>query len=192
LAELFRAWSVVDGYLGQNQVKFNWFVAGRSIPLFSYEEMIENYDENQNEVCYDEMWVNEFFSEAEVAELRDYLWNSHEIELQVEEVLLPLRAGGLSYGLLLISGQSRFYSLADEEDYPLSVSVLGHFVLEEEKTSNPLSNEDLQIGVKFLASVFTSLNLPLLEHDEISKLLNKIYKENGYSVQQSKKKSKSI
>ncbi|MDD3888417.1 MAG: hypothetical protein PHR65_00655 [Syntrophomonadaceae bacterium] len=191
MAQLFRAWSVIDGCLGQDQVKFNWFVVGRSIPVFPYEELIENYDENLEEVCYDQMWVNEFFAEAEVEELRDYLLNTHEIELQVEEVLLPVRAGGLSYGLLLISGQSRFYTLADEEGYKLSVSVLGHYDLEEEQSSNLLSDEDLQMGVKFLERVFTNLNISVLEKNELIALLNKIYKETGFCVQQYKKKSKS-
>ncbi|PKM78055.1 MAG: hypothetical protein CVU90_04900 [Firmicutes bacterium HGW-Firmicutes-15] len=192
MMQLFRAWSVIDGYLGQDQVKFNWFVVGRSNPVVPYEELIENYDENRDEACYDQMLVNEFFTEAEVVELRDYLLISHEIELQVEEVLLPVRAGGLSYGLLLISGQSRFYTLADEEGYKLSISVLGHFDLEEEKSFNLLSYEDLQIGAKFLERVFTNLNISVLEQNELITLLNKIYKETGFYVQQIKKKSKSM
>ncbi|MEN6459865.1 MAG: hypothetical protein ABFC94_00650 [Syntrophomonas sp.] len=189
MTRLFRAWSVIDGCLGQAQVKFNWFVVGRSTPVLPYEELIENYDENQDEVCYDQMWVNEFFTEAEVEELRAYLLKSHETAVHVEEVLLPVRAGGLSYGLLLINGQSHFYTLADEQGYNLSVSVLGHYDLEEKKSSNILSNEDLQFGAKFLERVFTNLNIAGLEQNEQIALLNKIYEETGLYVQQYNKKS---
>jgi hypothetical protein len=187
MARLYRAWSVVDGCLGQDQVKFNWFVVGRSIPVFPYEELIDNYDENQDEACYDQMWVNEFFTEAEIEDLRDYLRTSHKVELQVEEVLLPVRAGGLSYGLRLISGQSRFYTLADEEGYKLSISVLGQYDLEAEKSSHHLSDKNLQIGTEFLRQVFTNLNLSLLDDNELITLLNKIYEDTGLCVQQEKK-----
>ncbi len=189
MTRLFRAWSIKDGYLGQEQVKFSWFVVGRSLPVFPYEELIEYYDENRDEVCYDQMWVNEFFSAAEVEELRNYLLNSHEMEIHVEEVSLPVRAGGLSYGLLLISGQSSFYPLADEEGYNLSISVLGHYDLKKDKSINLLSNEDLQIGAEFLAKVFAQLNIAMPEQNELNMLLNKIYEE-GFWVQQNKKKSK--
>ncbi|MEN6324985.1 MAG: hypothetical protein ABFD18_02065 [Syntrophomonas sp.] len=191
MTRLFRAWSVINEYLGQDQVKFNWFVAGRSIPILPYGELIEDYDNNQDDACYDQMLVNEFFTEAEVAELRDYLWKTHEIEVEVEEVSLPVRSGGLSYELLLISGQSRFYMLADEQGYNLSVSVLGHYDLEE-VLSNCLSDEDLQLGAEFLERVFTNLNISELNQNELIALLNKIYKDTGLCVKQYKTKSESM
>lgn len=187
MTRLFRAWSVINDYLGQDQVKFNWFVAGRSIPVLPYEELIEDYDKDQDDACYDQMLVNEFFTEAEAAELRDYLWKSNAIEVQLEEVSLPVRSGGLSYELLLISGQSRFYMLADEKGYNLSVSVLGHYDLEEEP-SHLLSDEDLQLGAEFLEKVFTDLNIAELDQNEQAALLNKIYKETGLYVKKSKTK----
>lgn len=184
MARLYRAWSVIDECMGQDQVKFSWFVVGRTIPVFPYDELIENYDENQDEVSYDQMWVNEFFTEDEAAELREYLLNSHDIALQVEEVSLPVRSGGLSYGLLLISGQSSFYTLADEQGYNLSVSVLGHYNLQAEQTSHLLSAEDQQMGSEFLERVLTHLNISEVNRSELINILNKIYAETGLCVQQ--------
>lgn len=188
MVRLFRAWSVIDEILGHNQVTFNWFVAGRPTPIIPYEELIEDFDENDEEACYDKMLVNELLTEAEVEELRAYLLSSHKLEIQVEEVSLPIRAGGLSYGLLLISGERGFYSLADEEEYKLSVSILGHFKLEEDKLSDFLSDEDIRNGTSYLKKVFQNLNIAELEEIQLIDVVKKIYTETGYCVQKGTKK----
>ncbi|WP_041274561.1 hypothetical protein [Desulforamulus reducens] len=157
--QLFRAWSVLDHYKGQNEVTFNWFVVGRKKPIAPYEELIENYDDNNAEAWCDNLFVNEFFTNEEIKELKEYLLLSHQMEVQVEEVSLPVRSGGLSYGLLLINGAIGFYSLADEEGYNLSVSVLGHYEVEEQDFSNLLTSKDLQNGLDFLKLVLNNLNL---------------------------------
>ncbi|GAB6181822.1 hypothetical protein JCM14036_31410 [Desulfotomaculum defluvii] len=184
MVRLFRAWSVVDNFNGQDQVKFNWFVVGRQIPIGSYEELIENYDQNDQDAWCDQLLLNEFFTEAEIGELRHYLLNYHHLEVQVEEVFLPIRSGGLSYGLQLINGVNGFYSLADEADYSLSISVLGHFDNQEQDSSNLLSNEDLQKGLDFLKIVCNYLKVPWAEQKNLTTLLNKIYEETGFCVQQ--------
>jgi hypothetical protein len=191
MARLFRAWSIIDEYLNQDQVKFNWFVVGRPSPVIPYEELIENYDQDREEIWYDQMWVNEFFTEAEVEELRDYLQRSHEVDVQVEEVQLPVRTGGLSYGLLLISGQSNFYTLADEEGYKLSISVLGHYDLKKDTSSNLLSYEELQTGTKLLEKVFANLDISMPDQNKVFALLNEIYEETGLYVNEKKAKTKS-
>ena len=188
MARLFRAWSVVDNYNGQDQVMFNWFVVGRKIPVDSYEKLIDNYDEKDDEAWCDQLLVNEFFTEAEIEELKDYLLNYHQVEVQVKKVSLPIRSGGLSYGLQLINGANGFYTLADEDGYNLSVSVLGHFNVEEQDSSNLLAYEDLQKGLDFVNIVFNNLNISWSEQNDLPTLLNKIYKETGFCVQQKNKK----
>jgi len=188
MVRLFRAWSVLDEFLGQDQVMFNWFVAGRPVPIVPYEEMIEDFDEDQEEVWYDKMLANELLTEAEVEELREYLLNHHNVQVQVEEVLLPIQAGGLSYGLLLISGENGFYSLADEETYELSVPILGHYKVEEDPTSL-LSLEEIEIGTIFLEKVFDNLKISAIDQNDKIGLLKKIYEETGLLVKRDKKKS---
>lgn len=189
MVRLFRAWSVIDEYLGQNNVKFNWFVAGRPKPIIPYEMLIEDFDETDEESCYDKILVNEYLTLEEVEELRGYLSSSHDLDVHVEEVSLPIRPGGLSYGLLLISGEKGFYSLADEEGYKLSVSILGYFKLMEDKLSGLLSDEDIQSGTNFLKKIFKNLNLPEFEEVKLIEVLNKIYEETGLFVQKDTKKS---
>jgi hypothetical protein len=89
--------------------------------------LVENYDENGENGGYDRLLVDEFLTAEEVEELRGYLQKVHNVDIEAEEVLLPVRSGGLSFELLLISGQKNFYTLADEDDYNLSVAILGHY-----------------------------------------------------------------
>lgn len=192
MVRLFRAWSVVDNFRGQEQVIFNWFVVGRQTPVVPYTQLVDNYDENDNEAWCDHLLVNELFTESEIKELRTYLLNSHQLEVEAEEVLLPVKSGGLSYGLLLINGAKGFYPLADEKDYNLSISVLGHFELEEDALSELLSYEEVKTGIEFLSIVFSNLNISMAELDNLTDLLNKIYEETGLCVQKDKKRTEKI
>lgn len=184
MVRLFRAWSVVDNYQGQDRVKFDWFVAGRQIPVGSYEELIDNYNEQDREAWCDQLLLNEFFTEVEIMELKDYLLNTHQLGVQVEEVSLPIRSGGLSHGLQLINGVNGFYSLADEAGYNLGVAVLGQFEMAKEELANALTKEEVQRGVAFLKLIFQELDLPWLEQKAIAPLLNKICRATGFYVSQ--------
>lgn len=182
MVRLFRAWSMVDNFMGQEQVRLDWFVAGRSAPPASYEELIRNYDADDENASYDEILVNELLQESEIEELQAYLSNKHQLELQWDEVTLPVKPGILSYGLLLISGERGFYALADEKDYDLSVSILGHYDAKEVAVSASLSEEDLALGNDFLEQVFKHLDLEDIEREDVKDLLQKIYAENGLQV----------
>lgn len=189
MARLFRAWSILDKFMGQDQVIFNWFVVGRQKPVVPYDKLIENYDENEEEAWYDQLLVNEFLTLDEAGELKEYLRKNHNLEIHLEEVSLPVRSGGLSYGLLLISGQKGFYTLADEEGYKLSVSILGHFDIDENKLSGYLSYEDTQTGVRFIEELFKKLNISGFEQNDVIAALNKIYDETGWCVQMDTRKA---
>jgi hypothetical protein len=184
MVRLFRAWSVVNNFKGQDRVKFDWFVVGRQIPVGSYEELIENYDEQDQEAWCDQLLLNELFTEVEIGELKGYLLNNHQLEVQVEEVSLPIKSGGLSHSLQLINGVNGFYSLADEEGYNIDISVLGHFEMAEEELSKDLTKEEVQRGLAFLKLIFQELDLPWTEQKDMAPLLNKVYKKTGFYVHQ--------
>lgn len=183
---LFRAWSMVDNFLGQEQVRLDWFVVGRTAPPAPYEELIRHYDENDENACYDEILVNELLQEPELEELQIYLSSKHQIGLQREEVSLPVKSGTLSYGLLLISGERGFYALADEKEYDLSVSVLGHYDAKEVDISASLSETDIETGKNFLEIVFEHMNVAGVDGDDLNDLLQKIYTEKGLQVMKTK------
>lgn len=182
MVRLYKAWSVVDNFMGQDQVRLDWFVVGRTVPFAPYAELIQDYDETVEDSCFDQILVNELFTESEGEELRAYLGRSHQLDLQLEEVTLPLKSGGLSYGLLLISGEKSFYTLADEEGYNLRLSVLGHYDSKGTAASASLSNTDINRGTRFLEKVFSHLNLMGVGRRELVETLQAIYSESGLHV----------
>ena len=186
MVRLYKAWSVVDNFMGQDQVRLNWFVIGRPVPVLPYAELIQDYDEDEEDSCYDQVLVNELFTECEGEELRAYLGKSHQLDLQLEEVTLPVKPGGLSYGLLLISGEKGFYTLADEEGYNLRLSILGHYDGKGMATSASLSDKDINMGTSFLEKLFNHLNLIGVDRSELALLLQKIYSESGLHVAKDK------
>jgi len=174
--------------MGLGQVTFNWFVVGRNAPVIPYEKLIEDYDENKDEAGFDRMMVDEFLTQDEVEELSDYLLKFHNLDIYTEEIALPIKSGGISYELLLLSGCKNFYILADEDEYNLSVPILGYLNLEGENFSNSLSYKDLPIGTSFLEKVLEYLNIGGIEEKDWITVLNEIHKQTGYSVQQSETK----
>ncbi len=187
MVRLFKAHSIVEEFLGQDRMTFNWFAVGRPAPILPYDRLIQDFDESDDESWYDKMFVDELLTMEEVVELRTYLWNHHGIQIQIEEVALPVKSGHLSYGLLLISGEKGFYSLADEDDYQLSISILGHFKPKDAESLRLLSEEDIQIGSNFLLNAFKRLGLPEFEECQIAQILNDIYSEQGLYVQKDTK-----
>lgn len=183
---LYKAWSSVDNYMNKECVIFNWFVVGREKPIGGYDELIDGYSPVDSEAWCDELMVNELFTEAEIGELRSYLKREHQIELYTEEVSLPLKSGELSYGLLLISGENNFYTLADEKNYNLSISVLGQFDAPNQKTPQLLSAEDIDKGLSFMNAFLKKLNNSNYQESELVSFLNEIYAETGYYIEKAK------
>jgi hypothetical protein len=186
VVRLYKAWSVVDDFMGQDQVRLDWFVVGRTVPVAPYAELIRDYYEDGEDACYDQILVDELFTEPEAEELKIYLAQSHQLDLQMEEVALPVKSGGLSCGLLLMSGEKNFYTLADEEGYSLSLSILGHYAGKVVEASASLSKEEINMGTSFLEKVFSHLNLVGVDRRELADLLQRIYSESGLHVAKDK------
>ncbi len=179
---LFKAWSVIDKFLGQEQVRMEWFVVGRTEPPAPWDELIRDYDEEDENAAYDQIMVNELLNEIEIEQLAAYLDDKHQLELNYEEAELPIKSGGLSYGLLLISGAKGFYPLAEEKGYPLQVSILGHYDCQVPDIPRCLSNQDLDTGSRFLEYLAANGYAVLRGRSSNQDLLKKIYAETGLKV----------
>jgi hypothetical protein len=184
MGRLFKAWSILKDQDDDNEARIYWFVVGREEPVIPYEQLIDDYDPDYSETQFDELYVNEFFTKEELEKLKDYLYREHQLETFAEEVLLPVKAGGRSYGLLLISGIKGFYMLADEESYDLDISVLGHSeMLKENITKKPtISKEALTNGTNFLKMVFNKLEIEHPGDKDLSSVITSIYEEFGFYV----------
>jgi hypothetical protein len=179
---LFRAWSNIDQFLEQEQVRMEWFVVGRTEPPAPWDQIIEDYDANDDNAAYDQLMANELLSEGEIEQLKIYLEGTHQLELTIEEVKLPIKSGGLSHGLLLINGVKGFYPLAEEEGYPLEVSILGHYDCEIPDTPRCLSAKELDAGIKFLECLSANFSREAPDKAKDHELLQKIYAETGLKV----------
>lgn len=166
----------------QEQVRMDWFVVGRTEPPAPWDEIILDYDEEDDNAVYDRIMVTELLNELEVEQLTAYLDHTHQLALNLEEVELPVKSGGLSHGLLLISGAKGFYPLAEEEGYPLAVSVLGHYDCKEIETGRCLSSEDLDAGSKFLQCLSDYWPDDSADRSKDRELLQKIYADTGLRV----------
>jgi hypothetical protein len=85
-----------------------------------------------------------------------------------------------------MSGEKNFYTLADEEGYSLSLSILGHYDGKVVEASASLSKEEINMGTSFLEKVFSHLNLVGVDRRELADLLQRIYSESGLHVAKDK------
>jgi hypothetical protein len=83
---------------------------------------------------------------------------------------------------LLISGAKGFYPLAEEEDYPLEVSILGHYDCQVPDSAKCLAAKDFEAGSKFLEYLSANKSVDIADRSQDRELLQKIYAETGLRV----------
>ncbi len=180
---LFKAWSIIDKFLEQEQVRMDWFVVGRAEPLAPWDELIMDYDGEDDNAVYDQIMASELLNEVEVEQLTAYLEGKHQLAINVEPVELPMKSGGLSHGLRLISGAKGFYPLAEEPEYSLNISILGHYDCQVPETHEGLSSKDLEVGRKFLDCLASQCpDIGMDKWGDSQELLQKIYAATGLRV----------
>ena len=138
--KLYRAYSIMDDFLGYGQIKVHWFCEDRNEPIGPYDQLIQDFEPGQN--LYAEDSINECFTEEEIEQLREYLERVHGYKLHAIEVNLPMPecmpygaigAGGVlamstSGELGIIRGHhDDYYMLSTEEEYSLPFKVWGYF-----------------------------------------------------------------
>ena len=124
----------------QKQITFHWFRIQREAPLAPYETLLLGYKNLTPEVrSRAEALVDEFFSESEFHQLRDYLRQRHGEDLRTTVLMAPVsavkpdlgtRAGSLRPFAQCDVGRETgggFCRLSDEEDYGLPFPVWGYY-----------------------------------------------------------------
>ncbi len=185
--DLYRAWSVVDGFRGHDNVRLNWFVIGRGKPVAPYEQLIKDYDPDDAEIVYDHLVVKEFLTLQELEELRQYITERHNTEVFAEKIELPVKRGGLSYSLIMMSGQDDFIFLPEEKGYNLSVNILAHYDLRgcppavvSHLTEDANEAENLELC--FLRLCLQELDIPFPEGEVLARTAKKVSETHGLTV----------
>ncbi|ADI02241.1 MAG TPA: hypothetical protein GXX39_00900 [Syntrophothermus lipocalidus] len=185
--DLYRAWSVVDGFRGHDRVRLNWFVIGREKPVAPYEELIKDYDSDDAEIVYDHLVVKELLTLQELEELRQYITNTHNTEIFAEKVELPVRRGGLSYSLVMMSGQDDFIFLPEEAGYNLSVNILAHYDLKGCPPAANIETVEALEGLenwelRFLQLCLQELGILSFDEDALAEIAKKVSDSHGLAV----------
>ncbi|NCO40629.1 MAG: hypothetical protein COZ06_36260 [Armatimonadetes bacterium CG_4_10_14_3_um_filter_66_18] len=134
--KLYRARTELYRLGTGEMVSVAWNVERRTEPVRPYAELIPDYpnleliQRMRSEAYVDE----EFFTEAEVAELRTYLKATHGTDIEAEEEPLPVAdAHIIAYSRGMqpqpIGGDATkgMVSLAEDPDCGLSVPVVGYY-----------------------------------------------------------------
>ncbi|MBC8101835.1 MAG: hypothetical protein H7Z41_04525 [Cytophagales bacterium] len=138
--KLYLPYGALGSVSVQKQITFHWFRIEREEPLAAYETLLLGYKNLTPEArTKAEAMVDEFFSESEFHQLRDYLRQRHGEDLRTTVLMAPVnavkpdlgtRAGSLRPFAQCASGPnggSGFCRLSDEENYGLPFPVWGYY-----------------------------------------------------------------
>jgi len=178
---LFRAHSTgnfAKGEMIYSEVTFNWYCMDRAQPHVDCSIAIADHTAmGDRERRHLERTVDRYFSEIEVAMLREYLGLHFSLGLDVEEVPLPIRER--SY--LFEEGSSVIYDfveLSERKGYDLPFKVWGYYTL-----AHSLAAPSMQSGMELLRKAFQELRLSMaFSDDHLRIVLSKIYREDGLFV----------
>ncbi len=181
MIKLYRAWTQVDGFMGRDNVSFNWFRINREEPQAPFEELIQDYQPGN---LYAEDYVKELFTESELEELRAYLTEAHVSELLAEEIQLPVENFVVGLGAMAVGGLTDFYMLDKEPGYNLSFPVWAFYDLSGCPETVKLSEKQLKAGTEFVRRVLAKRAITLPFDRELEEMAQEIYLESGlYAVQ---------
>jgi hypothetical protein len=132
MIELCSVHSLVRGFayegIRYEEVKVNWFVVGRPIPLVPYAEAIQDYGRlDEKERAFPEEYINEQFSRPEAEALKKYLDRRPEVTTRSEAIELPVMANASGCRRLPRGQGSDFLTLFREKGYDLPFKVEGYF-----------------------------------------------------------------
>ena len=127
--DLYRVTTTTKEFGGCRNVTFYWF-RDEKTPR-PYAELIKDYDPNDEYVVYAEDNVEEKFTEAEAALLKEYLDRRHpgDVTTTIEKVSLPLPNNILPLGAKPVGGGDNIYMLHEESEYSLPFKTLGYYDL---------------------------------------------------------------
>lgn len=184
---LFRTYSIGDlTRRGEvyHDVRFNWYCMERMEPVAPYETLIADHgklEERHLDALKKE--VDRYFTEEEVRQLGDYLKTRYGLDLEVEEVNLPVkkRSGFFAEGNKVIYD---FLELSERDNYVLSFKVWGYYTI-----VGCLSTPELEDGVSFLRKSFQLLGLPSVwSNQDLQRVARTIYEQEGLVVRNHKEK----
>ncbi|MCB8817377.1 hypothetical protein [Desulfosporosinus shakirovi] len=142
--KLIRAWSIIKEFDGYANVPIFWYHPKREIPIFAYNELIKDYDQNDPLSLYPEGFADEFYTESEIEELKRVLNKFREFRNPIVNVIIvDIPFPNNSYPLGGIPSDSRHGSIVFSQDVTLDLGfqLCGYydirpFIHKDSKTDN--------------------------------------------------------
>jgi len=150
--KLYLPYGTLPGVSGTHALMVHWFRVDREVPLDPYERLLLGYrtltDEARSRA---EAMVNEFLSEDEFHELREYLQRQRGTDLRTTVLVAPVsatrpdaatRTGGLRPFAQCEEDPhsgSGFFRMSEQDGYPLSFAVWGYHAGVDQRYHPPVS-----------------------------------------------------
>lgn len=130
--KIFSVNSLVKNFQYQGkyyeEIKINWFVLERKIPLVPYAEAIQDYTQlDEKERAFPEEYLNELFSREEADALKKYLDRQPNTTTHIEKIELPVMPNVSGCRRLAAGSGNDFLALHKGKNYPLPFKVEGYF-----------------------------------------------------------------
>lgn len=140
--KLYEAYSIVDRfYTDESRAKLHWFCWMREKPIGPYKRLIRDYEPRS----YSEYAINEYFTECEIEQLREYLERAHDLSIHIEEIDLPISNNVMPYSAIGSFSMCKIYEnniierkiledyhmLSKETGYSLPFNVCGYYNFDE-------------------------------------------------------------
>jgi hypothetical protein len=184
---LYRAYSVSDLQRDQvvyHDVRFNWYYLEREQPPFPFEDLIYDYSKTEDKQrSFLEREAGRYFTEAEIEDLREYLFEKYGMQLFAESIPLPLKERGAFFE----EGSSVIYDfleLSEKEGYPLPFKVWGYYTV-----NRCISSPSLEDGVRFLTLALELLDIGSdVKRSSIESVVKEIHAREGLLVGSNRQK----
>jgi hypothetical protein len=193
ITKLYSAYSVVNDFHDRDNVNFVWFVRSRQTPLPDTAALVKRFDDikaaSQRRLL--DRRVQSLFSESEVKALQRYLAKTHDAELFVRKIDLPLKDKDLPALFPMekesIVADTGLYLLAQEKSYALPFEVWAFYDLRQcPFTAEAQARQKARLaGVRFMRAALRRMNLDQgISDQQIDAAVAPLFESHGFNVTQ--------
>lgn len=188
MEKLYSAHSFVHGLKGRSDVFVDWFKFKGNLGKVDYSTIIKEYDQlPEDEQANAEDRVNELFTSEEIEILRKYLLETHDCDLFVREVYLPLPSKNPKTGRVYTPYWDLAYAsntiTIGNADNQLPFELWGFYNWDACPPADKLPGEMIDYGLEFIEKVLKQLVPQMkLTDDSVRNVIKNLYEVHGYYV----------
>jgi hypothetical protein len=193
ISKLYSAYSVVNDFHDRDNVNFIWFVRNRKTPLAETKSLIDHFEDvkiaSQRRLL--ERRVQALFNQQEIKALQRYLAKTHDTELFIRKIDLPLKAKEMPALFPMdkeaVVAGTGLYLLAEEKTYALPFETWAYYDLREcPLTAEAQAKRNARLtGVRFVRAALDGLKIGReLTDEQIDAAVAPLFEQLGFEVTQ--------